>query len=175
MSSHNGSGRYLLDEGFPTRSRKVVGSNPTSGSKTAGQSMCMVILSIALLASLIILCARTWTRGGPPPLRHVGVRLPDSEPVDGPPWSAHDKRNSGRRTIQRALRTGRAFARIRENQVAAAPPFPHSTRSILILAGEPTSLAVDGGTGAQAHWLPHRRDLDELRIRCRYAVDRGPG
>jgi hypothetical protein len=37
VSSQNGSGRYLLDEGFSTRNRKVVGSNPTSGSKSAGQ------------------------------------------------------------------------------------------------------------------------------------------
>ena len=33
LSSQNGSGRYLLDEGSSTRNRKVVGSNPTSGSK----------------------------------------------------------------------------------------------------------------------------------------------
>jgi hypothetical protein len=39
VSSQNGSGRYLLDEGFSTRNRKVVGSNPTSGSKTAGQTV----------------------------------------------------------------------------------------------------------------------------------------
>jgi hypothetical protein len=37
VSSQNGSGRHLLDEGFSTRNRKVVGSNPTSGSKTAGE------------------------------------------------------------------------------------------------------------------------------------------
>jgi hypothetical protein len=33
LSSQNGSGRHLLDEGSPTRNRKVVGSNPTPGSK----------------------------------------------------------------------------------------------------------------------------------------------
>jgi hypothetical protein len=37
VSSQNGSGRHLLDEGSSTRNRKVVGSNPTSGSKTTGQ------------------------------------------------------------------------------------------------------------------------------------------
>ena len=36
MSSQNGPGRHLLDEGSSTRNRKVVGSNPTSGSITAG-------------------------------------------------------------------------------------------------------------------------------------------
>jgi hypothetical protein len=39
-----------------TRNRKVASSNPTSGSKTAGQSACTGILSLILLASLIILC-----------------------------------------------------------------------------------------------------------------------
>ena len=53
------------------------------------------------------ICARD-----PAPLRYVGVRLADSEPVDGPPSSAHSGRNSGGRTIQPALRAGRAFARI---------------------------------------------------------------
>ena len=33
VSSLNGSGWHLLDEGSSTRNRKVVGSNPTSGSK----------------------------------------------------------------------------------------------------------------------------------------------
>ena len=57
LSSQNGSGRHLLDEGFPTRNRKVVGSNPTSGSISAGQSTCTMVLSLVLLASLIILSA----------------------------------------------------------------------------------------------------------------------
>jgi hypothetical protein len=35
VSSQDGSGRHLLDEGFSTRNRKVVGSNPTSGSISA--------------------------------------------------------------------------------------------------------------------------------------------
>jgi hypothetical protein len=54
VSSQNRSGWHLLDEGSPTRNRKVVGSNPTSGSKTAGQSTCEAVSSGALLASLII-------------------------------------------------------------------------------------------------------------------------
>jgi hypothetical protein len=51
------------------------------------------------------------------PLRYVGVRPIDSEPVDGPPSSAHSGRKSGGRTIRPALR-----ARIPETHPAAAPP-----------------------------------------------------
>jgi hypothetical protein len=40
--------------------------------------------------------------------RYVGVRPIDSSPVDGPPSSAHPGRSSGGRTIQPALRAGRA-------------------------------------------------------------------
>jgi hypothetical protein len=36
LSSQDGSGRVQLEGFGPTRNRKVVGSNPTSGSKTAG-------------------------------------------------------------------------------------------------------------------------------------------
>jgi hypothetical protein len=43
-----------VDAEHPARNRKVVGSNPTSGSITAGQSTCKVTLSRVLLASLII-------------------------------------------------------------------------------------------------------------------------
>jgi hypothetical protein len=51
------SGAVQIDAEHASRNRKVVGSNPTSGSVSAGQSICMVILSLALLASLIILRA----------------------------------------------------------------------------------------------------------------------
>ena len=54
VSSQNGSGRHTLDECASTRNRKVVGSNATSGSKTAGQRVHVVLLPMALLASLII-------------------------------------------------------------------------------------------------------------------------
>jgi hypothetical protein len=37
VSSQNRPRSHLLDEGFPTRNRKVVGSNPTSGSKLPAQ------------------------------------------------------------------------------------------------------------------------------------------
>ena len=77
--------------------------------------------------------ARDVLRSQPAPLRCVGVRLADSEPVDGPPSSAHDEQKSGRRTIWPALRAGRAFARFPENQVAATPPFHISTQRTLQL------------------------------------------
>ena len=71
LSSQNGSGRHLLDEGFPTRNRKVVGSNPTSGSKTAGQRPFLVLLTARRRQAVIPLvgCARR----APAPLRYVGV------------------------------------------------------------------------------------------------------
>jgi hypothetical protein len=37
VSSQNRPGWHLLDGCASTRNRKVVGSNPTSGSKSAGQ------------------------------------------------------------------------------------------------------------------------------------------
>jgi hypothetical protein len=43
VSSQDGSGRHLLDEGFSTRNRKVEGSNPSSGSKTAVQRACLAL------------------------------------------------------------------------------------------------------------------------------------
>jgi hypothetical protein len=57
------------------RNRKVVGSNPTSGYNCRSEQV-TVILSLALLASLIIPCARTWYPGAAP-LRFAGVRLAD--------------------------------------------------------------------------------------------------
>jgi hypothetical protein len=57
LSSQDGSGRVQLEGFGPTRNRKVVGSNPTSGSKTTGQRAYTVLPPMALLASLIIPCA----------------------------------------------------------------------------------------------------------------------
>jgi hypothetical protein len=57
------------------------------------------------------------------PASFVGVRPINRSPVDGPPSSAHDERNRGRRTIGPARRAGRASRAIRENQFAAAPPW----------------------------------------------------
>jgi hypothetical protein len=111
VSNQNGSGRHTLDEGSSTRNRKVVGSNPTSGSKTAGQRASLALLTAQRRQAVIPL---SWiiAAGAPAPLRYVGVRLADPEPVDGPPSSAYSGRNRGGRTIGPALRAGRAFARI---------------------------------------------------------------
>jgi hypothetical protein len=48
------SGAIQIDAEHPSRNRKVVGSNPTSGSISAGQRVHVVLLPMALLASLII-------------------------------------------------------------------------------------------------------------------------
>jgi hypothetical protein len=45
VSSQNGPGWHTLDEGFSTRNRKVEGSNPSSGSKTAGQRAFRALLA----------------------------------------------------------------------------------------------------------------------------------
>jgi hypothetical protein len=57
VSSLDPTGAVQADAEHPARNRKVVGSNPTSGSKTAGQRVCTVLLPMVLLASLIIPCA----------------------------------------------------------------------------------------------------------------------
>ena len=66
VSSQNGSGRHLLDEGFPTRNRKVVGSNPTSGSKTAGQRPCLTLLKVRRQQAVIPLGRSSRRRRAPP-------------------------------------------------------------------------------------------------------------
>jgi hypothetical protein len=44
VSSLDPSGAVQADAEHPSRNRKVVGSNPTSGSKTAGQRGCRALL-----------------------------------------------------------------------------------------------------------------------------------
>jgi hypothetical protein len=46
VSSENRTRKHLLDEGFSTRNRKVEGSNPSSGSKTAGQRPFLALLTV---------------------------------------------------------------------------------------------------------------------------------
>jgi hypothetical protein len=62
VSRRNPSGADQIDAKHPTRNRQVEGSNPSSGSKTAGQDVCLLVLPLALLASLIIPHAGTWPR-----------------------------------------------------------------------------------------------------------------
>src|SRR5829696_5455456 len=45
LSSQDGPGRVQLEDFGPTRNRKVEGSNPTSGSKTAAQRACLAMLT----------------------------------------------------------------------------------------------------------------------------------
>ena len=118
VSSQDGPGRVQLEGFGPTRNRKVVGSNPTSGSKSAGQSMYALLSSPALLASLIILVREPGLREAAP-LRYVGVRPINRPPLEGPPSSAHSGRISGGRTIQ----PGPAGRGASQDQFAAAPPY----------------------------------------------------
>jgi hypothetical protein len=57
VSRSDPSGADQIDAEHPARNRKVVGSNPTSGSKTAGQRVRTVVSVLALLTALIILRA----------------------------------------------------------------------------------------------------------------------
>jgi hypothetical protein len=50
VSRPDPSGAVWFDAEHPSRNRKVDGSNPTSGSKTPGQSMYTVVEPLALLA-----------------------------------------------------------------------------------------------------------------------------
>jgi hypothetical protein len=50
VSRLNPSGAIQIDAEHPARNRKIVGSNPTSGSKTAGQVR-LATLPLILLAS----------------------------------------------------------------------------------------------------------------------------
>ena len=92
------SGAVQGDAEHSTRNRKVVGSNPTSGSKTAGQSMYTVTLSLVLLASLIILCVCLASGRARPPLAPLEsvwlIQRPSMGPFVGPlrakSWRADD-------------------------------------------------------------------------------------
>jgi hypothetical protein len=72
VSSQNRPGWYLLDGCVSTRNRKVVGSNPTSGSKTAGQRASLA-LATALMGQAVIPWAGSSCRGLPSPLGCVRV------------------------------------------------------------------------------------------------------
>jgi hypothetical protein len=151
LSSQDGSGQVHPEGWGPTRNRKVVGSNPTSGSITAGQRLCLALPTARWRQAVIPLGWPTAPQA-PAPLRYVGVRPRNRSPVDGPPSSAHSGRNRGGRTIGPALRAGRAFARISENQAAASPPFPHFTLAELAQRSyrrRPASSRVQAGAVGQ--------------------------
>jgi hypothetical protein len=46
LSSQDGTGRVQLEGFGPTRNRKVEGSSPSSGSKTAGQRVFLRMLTV---------------------------------------------------------------------------------------------------------------------------------
>src|SRR5215213_8593652 len=91
--------------------------------------------------------SRANTARDPAPLRYVGVRLADPEPVDGPPSSAHDERNYGRRPIGPALRAGRAFARIQKTRLRLRRYF-HISSSRVVSLTESVSPACHDVAGA---------------------------
>ena len=98
VSRPDPSGAVQGDAEHSTRNRKVVGSNPTSGSKTAGQSTYTVTLSLVLLASLIILCVCLASGRARPPLAPLEsvwlIQRPSMGPFVGPlrakSWRADD-------------------------------------------------------------------------------------
>jgi hypothetical protein len=53
LSSPDGSGRVRLEGFGPTRNRKVEGSNPSSGSKLAGQRVFLALLTAKRQLSVI--------------------------------------------------------------------------------------------------------------------------
>src|SRR5215203_5280606 len=93
VSSRDGAGRVQLEGFGPTRNRKVVGSNPSSGSKSTGQRAFPALLTSRRQPAVIPL---GWITVPQAPARFAGleVRLADRMPVDGPPSSAPDERIS---------------------------------------------------------------------------------
>jgi PPOX class probable F420-dependent enzyme len=74
VSSQDGSGRHTLDEGSSTRNRKVEGSNPSSGSKPAGQRVFLALLTAKRQLSVIPL---GWiSAAGAPSQRFLSTTLP---------------------------------------------------------------------------------------------------
>ena len=77
VSSQNGSGRHTLDEGFSTRNRKVEGSNPSSGSKTAGQRASLALPTARRHQAVIPWVGSSRRRRARPASLHRGAaRLP---------------------------------------------------------------------------------------------------
>jgi hypothetical protein len=125
--------------------------------------------------------SRAQTARDPAPLRYVGVRLTDPAPVDGPPSSAHDEQNYGRRTIGPALRAGRAFAhpqktslRLRR-QFHIQLPYQHPSRvgagPVRMLTAANVAASATGTTPQPCHptppaWQAPTRVMpaDQLRV-----------
>jgi hypothetical protein len=122
----------------------------------------------------VIPLGRPACRRCPASLRYVGVRPIDSSPVDGPPSSAHDERNCRRRTIQPALRAGRAFARIQKTNLRLR----RHSRSFSLDRSTLANVVMRGPGPAHGHQPPVHAPVDGLcdsaRL-CPCAVWRGDG
>ena len=77
LSSLDPSGADQIDAEHPSRNRKVEGSNPSSGSKTAGQSGISDIADGAAATGGHSFGLDHGAAGAPAPLRCLGVRLGD--------------------------------------------------------------------------------------------------
>jgi hypothetical protein len=75
LSSQDGTGRVQLEGFGPTRNRKVEGSNPSSGSKTAGQRAFLALLT-AQRQQAVIPLGRISAPQAPAPLRYLVCRPP---------------------------------------------------------------------------------------------------
>ena len=80
VSRHDPSGAVRFDAEHLARNRKVVGSNPTSGSKTAGQRASLGLMTAQRQQAVIPLVGPAGRRRVRP-LRYVGV--PPASPLAG--------------------------------------------------------------------------------------------
>jgi hypothetical protein len=93
LSSQDGSGRVQLKDFDPTRNRKVEGSNPSSGSISAGQRASLA-LATALMGQAVIPWAGSSCRGLPSPLG-CEESSSDGTHVDRPCIVAHSGEKEG--------------------------------------------------------------------------------
>jgi hypothetical protein len=94
MSRLDPSRAVQVDAEYPTRNRKVVGSNPTSGSKTAGQRALLELLTARRRQAVIPLVG-CGAEGAPAPRvqpqmrrRRLGRPVPSSRPRSSPSYRA---------------------------------------------------------------------------------------
>jgi hypothetical protein len=108
LSSQDGSWRVQLEGFCPTRNRKVVGSNPTSGSKTAGQRAFLALL-VAHWEQAVIPLVVVPPLARPPQFRHMrslSFARRHQAPRGGQPSAS----NSGMRACSGACRSAASRA-----------------------------------------------------------------
>ena len=125
LNSRDGA-RGVQLEGFgPTRNRKVVGSNPTSGSKTAGQRAFLALLTAQRQRAVIPL---GWIIAPqahcPASLRRCAARLPAGSGSDVVRRNADC--NVGARPSREVDRGAARFMRLRRHSHIPPGGFPHS-------------------------------------------------